>query len=91
MRNGKLTEEQRKKWLTIITNDYMSSEDSGDDDTIEVRPLPWRSSYVNAMFTKIDAYCNHKKSSQARRQMKGRVVGSPSSRPKPVDYPEWAK
>ena len=77
----------RRKWLTIITNYYMSSEDSGDDDSITVRPLPWRSNYVNVMFSKIDVYCSHKKSPQARRQMKGRNIGSPSSRLRPADYP----
>ena len=63
----------------------MSSEESGEEDSIIVHPLPWRSEYVNKMFSRIDEYCNKKKSPQALRQMKTRIAGIPSSRPKPVD------
>ena len=63
----------------------MSSEESGEEDSIIVHPLPWRSEYVNKMFSRIDEYCNKKKSSQALRQMKTRIAGTSSSRPKPVD------
>ena len=72
-----------------MKNDFMSSDDSGsDDDIYVVRPIPWRTKYVN---TRIDKYNAAKKSSQARRQMKSRVIGAPSSRPIPTgDVPEWA-
>lgn len=77
-----------------MINEYMSSEDSGDDDSITVRPIPWRSNYVNRMFEKMDAYCTSKKTPQARRQMKPRGVGIPSTRPVPdatvTDVPEWS-
>lgn len=43
LKNSKLNEDQKKKWTTVITNDFMSSEESGEDDTIVVHPLPWRS------------------------------------------------
>lgn len=82
MKNGKLTEDQRKKWLGVITNEFMSSEES-EDETIIVRPLPWRSEYVNEMFRRLDLHSNSKKSPQAKRQMKERISGSPSSRPSP--------
>ena len=32
MRNKRLTEEQRDKWLKVMKNDLMSSEESGEDD-----------------------------------------------------------
>ena len=90
-KNGKLTEEQRVKWLKVVSNEYMSSEESGEDDTLLVHPIPWRSQYVDQMFKKIDAFCTNKRSPQARRQMKQRSVGSPSSRQCPIDSaPEWA-
>lgn len=94
LKNTKMTEEQRKKWLTVITNEYMSSEESGEDDSIIVHPLPWHSDYVNKMFKKIDCYCENLKSPQARRQTKRRVSGGASFRPKP-DYvdkipPKWS-
>ena len=88
LKNTKFTEDHRKKWLGVISNDFMSSEDS-DDEAIVVHPLPWRSDYVNQMFQKIDDYSNSKKSPQARRQMKERIYGRPSHRPR-VEAPEWA-
>lgn len=93
MKNRNFTEDQRKKWLTVITNDYMSSEES-EDEKIVVHSIPWRSSYVDRMFKKIDEFCTDKKSPQARRQMKDRIVGTTSSRCLPssdiIDVPEWA-
>ena len=67
----------------------MSSEESGDDDFIVLHRLPWRSDYVTKMFSKIDAYVISKKSSQAKRQMKLRRLGVPSTRPKPQNAQDW--
>ena len=91
MKNSKLTREQKDKWLGVVSNDTMSSEESGPDDDIIVHSLPWRSRYVNKMFSKIDRYIASKKSPQALRQMKSRKLGTPSERPVPdVDkYPQW--
>ena len=75
-----------------MTNEFMSSDDSGsDDDACIVRPVPWRSRLVNSMFDRIDKYNSSNKTPQARHQMKSRVVGAPSARPIPSgDFPEWA-
>ena len=73
-----------------MKREYMSSEESGDDDFIVLHQLPWRSDCVTKMFSKIDAYVISKKSSQAKRQMKHRRLGAPSTRPKPQDAPDWA-
>ena len=73
-----------------MKNEYMSSEESGEDDSIVLHPLPWRSEYINKMFEKIDAFCNSKKSSQAKRQMKNRFIGTPSCRAPPNCAPDWA-
>ena len=92
LRNSKLTPDQHTKWLAVVKKEYMSSEESGDEDSITVHPIPWRSDYVSKMFSKIDMFVNTKKSCQARRQMKQRKIGSPSSRPPPPgdSAPEWA-
>ena len=92
MRNKRLTEEQKDKWLAVIMNDFMSSEESGPDDDIYLHPLPWRSDYVTKMFNTIDNYVQKKKSPQAKRQTKKRIVaGLPSERPQPLSsVPEWA-
>lgn len=90
MKNSKLTEEARQKWLKVVSNEMMSSEESGTEDTIVVHPLPWRSKYVTGMFNKVDQYSNARKSPQARRQMKARSTGSESTRAAPPDLPSWA-
>ena len=36
-----MTSAQRDKWLKVMTTELMSSEES-EDDSIVVRPLPWR-------------------------------------------------
>ena len=68
----------------------MSSEDSGDDDTLVVRPLLWRSDLVNTFFDNLDKQNMEEKSSQAKRQLKARLTGAPSSRPACVPLPRWA-
>lgn len=75
-----------------MLNDLMSSEDSGEDDSIVIHPLPWRAKHVSDMFKKIDQYTLHYKSPQAKRQRKTRKIGSPSCRPKPIEgkCPSWA-
>ena len=56
-----------------------------------IHPIPWRSEYVDQMFAKTDACCNHKKSRQALYQMKTRKFGSHSARAPPGDsVPEWS-
>ena len=56
LKNARLTEDQRSKWLSVTKKEFMSSEESGDDDFITVHSLPWQSDYVSATFLKIDSY-----------------------------------
>jgi aspartate carbamoyltransferase catalytic subunit len=51
LKNGRLNEEQKAKWLKGMDNVYMSSEESGGEDTIIVHPLPWRTKYVTSSST----------------------------------------
>lgn len=86
-----MNEQQKQKWLTVMTNEFMSSEESGSDDDIVTHALPWRSEYVTRMFLRIDAYNKERKSRQAIRQTKQRRPGSDSTRPCPIpEYPDWA-
>lgn len=75
MRNKRLTEEQKDKWLAVITNDFMSSEESGPDDDIYVHPLPWRSDYVTKMFNTIDNYVLKEKKSSSQKANKEENCG----------------
>ena len=43
----------------IMKREYMSSEESGDDDHILLHQ--WRSDYVTKKFSKVDAYVGSKK------------------------------
>lgn len=76
-KSKKLTENQKKKWLKVVTNDYMTSKESDEDNTdrVVVHPLPWRSDVVDRMFDKIRSHLSANKSLQAKRQMKERLVG----------------
>ena len=98
LRNKKLTKEQQEKWLQVMRNEMMSSEESDVDEEGEgitvVHLLVWRSKYCSSMFSKIDKYSYSFKSAFGRRQTKRRKYGSPSSRPLPPgvrsSIPEWA-
>ena len=65
---------------------FMSSEESddGDEEVIEVHPLPWPSDRVTTFLHSLDEKAHVEKSSQARRQMKRRCVGRASSRVRPT-------
>ena len=66
----------------------MSSDSSGEDDgdeVIIVHPLPWISADRQSSKSMLDEEIKKGRSPQARRQMKRRVTGTPSSRPCPAD------
>ena len=86
--------QQKEDWQKILKLDLISSEESDLDEGEEVmvtKPLPWRSSNVTRFFGKLDEECRQNKSPQARRQMKPRRSGLPSSRPQPSTegFPDW--
>ena len=86
--------DEKAKWRTIMTMDFMSSDESGVDDGNEVlmsKPLPWESPSVTLFKKTLDDAALQQKSPLAKRQMKPRKRGMPSTRSKPsADYPDWA-
>ena len=79
----------------MISSEEDNDDEEGDEsesDVFVVRPLPWRSTAVDNFFKSLDAHSKSRKTKQAVRQMKSRVLGAPSSRPKPLDkgIPKWA-
>lgn len=86
--------EQLENWRRVLKFEFMSSEESAtdeDDEVIVIRSLPWRSVHVDRLFERLDHKAREQKSPQARRQMKRRVTGDPSNRPRPIgDSPTWA-
>lgn len=93
-RTPKVPNRDREKLTKVLIADMMSSEESGgsDDDTIVVRPLPWRAPKISQFFSVLSETAQGKKSRQAQRQTKKRVIGEVSSRPKPTSQsiPKWA-
>ena len=88
-----LPERQKEKWSKVIISDMMSSEESdADDETIIIKPLPWRAPKVTEFFQNIDTVGAEGKTTQAKHQRKQRVISSAASlRPKPaVTVPSWA-
>ena len=79
-------EKDREKWKKIFQVNFMSSEESdgNDEEVIEVHPLSWRSDRVTTFLHSLDEKAREEKSPQARRQMKMRRMGSPSSRAQPT-------
>ena len=74
--------------------DTMSSEESGEDedggDEIIVRPIPWRSKEFTKVIKLLDDYIHTRRSSQSKRQMLKRILGTFTKRDRPDGLPKWA-
>ena len=68
----------------------MSSEESDEENTLAVKELPWRTPAVTNLFKILDEEATKRKSDQAKRQSKRRVLGEISARPKPTSVPSWS-
>lgn len=88
-----LVPNDKEKWNKVLTKDFISSEESGEeDDVIVVKPLMWRAEKVTRFFQKLDDLSTSKKTSQAKRQCKARIISNEySERVQPEDeYPVWS-
>ena len=85
---------EKEKWRSILTMEFMSSDESCAEDGSDVlisKPLSWEAASVSAFKAVLDNASLSHKSPLAKRQMKLRRKGIPSNRPKPTkDYPDWA-
>ena len=54
-KSTKLSQETKENWLSVVTNDFMSSEES-DGEEIIIHPLPWQSARVDEVMSKIDDF-----------------------------------
>lgn len=84
----------RVKWKKVLVTNFMSSDESGEDDgqpVFIVKKLPWRSERVSNFFERLDAAHSSRKTEQASRQTKPRISkGLLSSRPATRGFPAWA-
>ena len=80
-----------EKWETVLVLSFMSSEESGEDESeqpvIYVKPLAWRHPQVNKFFMQMDDRIERKKSKHAKIQTLPRVQGQVSQRPRPTEFP----
>ena len=88
------SEADRLKWKKILVTEFMSSDESGEEDeraVFIVKKLPWRSERVSSFFQRLDTARTSRKTEQASRQTKPRVYKDLiSSRPAPRGFPTWA-
>ena len=92
-----VSNDEKRRFTTCMTVDYMSSEDntsgddsSGDEDAPKRkvlcrRPLAWRSENLNSLFARL-----YRKNKRSESMMMKRKDGSPSEREAPDDAPEFA-
>ena len=82
----------KEKWSKVLQAEVMSSEESGpEENDMFVKPLPWRSDLVNKFLAELDDRSTERKTPQALRQRKKRVLSAyVSTRGAPPGLPKWA-
>lgn len=82
----------KDKWAKVLQPDTMSSEESDtDSEDVFIKPIPWRAECVNSFFLQLDEKRMERKTSQAKRQRKNRMIAdTPSTRSAPAGLPKWA-
>ena len=93
MKTSALTEAQKEMWKKVVVSEFISSEESGEEDrdgekrqVIQVKILPWRAPKVDRFFKTLDHKASKSCSRQSRQQTLPRVVGCRSNRPKPTGF-----
>ena len=91
------TIKNKEKWRRVIVPEMMLSDESGFDEdgkaVVFVKDLQWRSDKVGRLFEHLDNIQDQKKSEQALRQSKPRVLIAETSKRPPTDLgtiPKWA-
>ncbi len=94
-----LDERSKQKWMTALTYEMMTSEDSewveadNEGNTQKVytkRPLPWRSDKVSEFFQRLDASHKRGTSQRSKDMTLPRDEGIPSDRSKPISLSRFA-
>ena len=81
----------KEKWNKVLLAEVMSSEESGPEENMFVKPLPWHSDLVNKFLAELDEKNTERKTPQALRQRKKRIVSVHiSTRGAPPGLPKWA-
>lgn len=90
-KTGAISHNDKPKLLEALVPDLMSSEDSDDDGSFTVRPLPWRSSKISEIINALDEKYNKRRSRKSKVMTFVRKEGSVSDRPQPISgtVPNW--
>ena len=93
MHFASVSDAQRDALLKIMTKDFMSSEESGEEivdgekrAVIQVKPLLWRATHLHRILKQLDRRTEKRKSKQSRQQTLPRVVGSVTTRRRPTGF-----
>ena len=78
-----IEDKKRKKWNEVLDLQYMSSEESEDDNVLKVKPIPWLSSKVQHFKKILDEEREKNLNSQSKRQTKRKLTGETSKRIRP--------
>ena len=86
-----IPEGEKGKFKESLLGTLMSSEDSDDSGSFDVRPLPWRSHSATDFFNALDKKHEKRLSQKSRMMMYSRKQGLASDRPKPAtgSVPAW--
>ena len=91
-RTSALTNEQKERWRQVLVTNFISSEESGEEEIdgdvqqyLYVKLLPWRDRKVNKFMKSMDDKIKKKQSLRARRQTLPRLYRGVSTRPKTTD------
>ena len=80
--------------MSVLTLDFMSTDESEDEHCFVSHPIPWRSTEVRDYMQSLDRKRGRRRSTRARKMRNKRRVGEPSDRPEPPNVasqvPEWA-
>uniref|UniRef100_A0A1X7VF75 Uncharacterized protein n=1 Tax=Amphimedon queenslandica TaxID=400682 RepID=A0A1X7VF75_AMPQE len=78
-----LSNEEKEKYSSIMTLDFISSEESASDSedcrTFVIRPLPWISEEVKSIMASLDRKSQRRRSERGTEMMVKRKVGMNSS------------
>lgn len=86
-----IPDKDKKKLKECLTADLMSSEESEEDGSFIVHPLPWRSEKATGIFHGLDKKHDRRKTKRSKVMTFARKRGQLSDRPKPPkgSVPDW--
>ena len=95
LKSSSLTSEQRNLWKKVLIKEFMSSKESAEEDfdgkkrpALAAKTLLWRAPKVDRFFKRLDQRSEKGKTKHSKQQTLPRVVGSQSSRVKPLNLPD---